>query len=233
VGDPACLRPGGAIFALDISLGFTAIKLTTVADAAIIGALAPVLIALASARWLGERWWQDASRARLPRRRDLSRSGRRARRVEPLGDRRSPVDVRVGSYWLFSRRAPAASALEYMTSVMIGGAIAITPVALLSGGVPPALPDTHDWVLLVVFAVLPGATGHLLVAWSHGHVESWLSALITQCSPVVAAITAWLVLDEPLTALAVVGGLVVLAATGVLVATSRRREPTGELEPVA
>ena len=32
--------------------------------------------------------------------------------------------------------------------------------------------------------------GHLLVAWSHRHVESWLSALLTQCSPVVAAITA-------------------------------------------
>src|SRR3990172_4322707 len=46
---------GGVLFAADIGLGFTAVKITTVADVALIGALAPVVIVLVSARRLHER----------------------------------------------------------------------------------------------------------------------------------------------------------------------------------
>jgi len=89
----------------------------------------------------------------------------------------------------------------------------------------------------VLVALLPGAVGHMLVAWSHRHVESWLSALITQCVPVVAALTAWVVVDEALTPVVAVGGAVVLCATGLIVAGSRaaarRDEAEGAVEPAA
>src|SRR3954463_2937767 len=45
---------GGVLFATDIGLGFTAIRATTVADVALIGALAPVAIVLVSAYRLHE-----------------------------------------------------------------------------------------------------------------------------------------------------------------------------------
>src|SRR4051812_12691469 len=45
---------GGVLFAADIGLGFTALKATTVADVALIGALAPVVIVLVSAYRLHE-----------------------------------------------------------------------------------------------------------------------------------------------------------------------------------
>src|SRR3990172_7088001 len=89
----AC-APGGALFALDIGLAFTAVKLTTVANAAIIGALAPVLIAFASARWLGERIGRREralAAAALGgggrRRRARDGGGRARRRGGPGGDR--------------------------------------------------------------------------------------------------------------------------------------------------
>jgi drug/metabolite transporter (DMT)-like permease len=230
--------PGGALFALDIGLAFTAVKLTTVANAAIIGALAPVLIAFASARWLGERIGrreQVLAAASLGGVMLVTVGSSGSPAWSPVGDALAALSMLAWvAYWLFSRRARVqASALEYMTSVMIAGAIVITPVALLRGGIPPAWPDAHDWAILVLFAILPGATGHLLVAWSHGHVESWLSALITQCAPVVAALTAWTVVDEPVTALVALGGAVVLAATGLLVARSRVPAQAEELEPAA
>jgi hypothetical protein len=50
---------------------------------------------------------------------------------------------------------------------------------------------------------------------------------------VVAALTAWAVVDEPVTALVGLGGAVVLGATGLLVARSRVRAQTEELEPAA
>jgi drug/metabolite transporter (DMT)-like permease len=224
----AC-APGGALFALDISLTFTAVKLTTVANAAIIGALSPIFILLVAARIFGERVG----------RRDLllvalsfvgvvivaiGASGSPA--WSPIGDLLALVGtISWTSYWLFSKRARAtASALEYMTSVMLVGAMVVTPVALAIGGVPPATPDAHDWLVLVVVTLVPGATGHLLVAWSHRHVEAWLSALITQCAPVISALMAWWVLDEPITVLVAIGGIVVVMATGLVIVSTTRRE---------
>lgn len=238
----AC-APGGALFALDISLGFSAVKLTTVANAAIIGALSPILITLAAGRMFGER----------PARREVGlialsflgvgvvavgSSGQPA--WSPAGDLLALAGtVSWTAYWLFSKRARAeASALEYMTSVMIAAALTVTPLALLLGGVPPAVPTPRDWVVLVAVALLPGMTGHLLVAWSHRHVESWLSALITQCSPVISAGMAWPVLGEPLTPPVVAGGLVVVASTAVVIVSTSRRErerlaaAEAEIEPV-
>ena len=46
---------GGLFFACDIVLTFTAFRLTSVANATIIGALAPVFITLGAVRWFGER----------------------------------------------------------------------------------------------------------------------------------------------------------------------------------
>lgn len=224
----AC-APGGVLFALDISLTFSAVKLTAVADAAIIGALSPILILLVAGRMFGERvsrrdaWLAGASFGGVV--------------LVAVGASGSPAWSLLGdvlalgsalswtAYWLFSKRARATiSALEYMTSVMLVGAVAITPVALVVGGWPPATPDASDWAVLVVVTLIPGTMGHLLVAWSHRHVESWLSALITQCVPVVSAVTAWVVLGEPLNATMIVGGLVVIASTGLVITGTARRE---------
>ncbi len=224
----AC-APGGALFALDISLLFSALKLTAVADAAIIGALSPILILLVTGRLFGERvgrrevWLAGTSFAGVVVV-ALGASGSPA--WSPLGDALAlGSTISWTAYWLFSKRARATvSALEYMTSVTIAGALAVTPVALLVGGWPPASPDAQDWAVLATITLLPGMTGHLLVAWAHRHVEAWLSALITQCVPVISAVTAWLVLGEPLNVLMAAGGLVVLTATATVIVDTARRE---------
>jgi drug/metabolite transporter (DMT)-like permease len=220
---------GGVLFGLDISLMFSAVKLTTIANVAIIGALSPILILLAAGRMFGERVGRREAALVA-----LSFIGVV---IVALGSAGSPAWSPVGdllavgstlswtAYWIFSKRARATvSTLEYMTSVMLAAAATITPVAFLVGGVPPAAPRPKDWAILVTVALIPGATGHLLVAWSHRHVESWLSALITQCSPVVSAVAAWLALGEPLTPLIVIGAAVVLAATGVVIVRTARRQ---------
>ena len=233
---------GGVLFATDIALGFSAVKLTTVANAALIGALAPVLIVLASARWLGE---QVGRREAV-----LTAVSFGGIVVVAVGSAGSPAWSPIGDllafvstltwtgYWFFSRRARVrASALEFMTSVMIAGALWITPIALIRDGVPPASPSSHDWAVLLLVALIPGAVGHMLVAWSHRHVESWLSALVTNCVPVIAAITAWIVVDEALTPVVAIGGAVVLCATGLIVvgsrAAERRPREEGAVEPAA
>jgi drug/metabolite transporter (DMT)-like permease len=220
---------GGVLFGADISLSFNAVKLTTIANASIIGALSPVLIMLVAGRTFGERVGRpEAALVGLSFVGvvlvALGSAGSPA--WSPLGDALALMStLSWTSYWVFSKRARATvPALQYMSSVILAAALTVTPVALLVGGVPPASPQPKDWAILVTVALIPGTTGHLLVAWSHRHVESWLSALITQCSPVVAAVSAWWVLGEPLTILTVLGAAAVLGATGLVIVRTSRRE---------
>lgn len=222
---------GGVFFSVDVAFSFLAFQMTSVVDATIIGALAPVCIMLGAARWFGER--MD--------RRDLAfvavslagvaivavgSSGSPS--FDVWGDAFAAVSVvSWTAYWLFSKRARATvGALEYMASVMLVAAVLMTVMALVSGqGLAP--PRRADWAWIWLVTLLPGATGHVLVAWSHRHVEAWLGSLITQSQPVVGSVAAWLVLGESLTAVTIVGGLAVLSATAALVVRSRRRSGPG------
>ena len=235
---------GGVFFGLDVSLTFNAFQITSVANATIIGALAPVFIALGAVRMFGERL----------ERRDyffmvLSFAGVALVAVGSVGsaDRSTLGDALAlastfswTAYWLFSKRARrGVSALEYMATVMLvaAGVVTVLNVAGTAIGIPEAglqLPAGMDWLWICVIALIPGATGHWLVAWSHGHVEAWLASLITQCQPVVGSIAAWVVLDETLAPLVIAGGVVVLAATAAIVVKEARAVPEADdLEPLS
>lgn len=219
---------GGVIFTADVAFSFLAFRLTSVADATIIGALAPVCIMIGAGRWFGER----------VERRDLvfvaiSLAGVAVVAIgsagtpafDVWGDAFAAASVLTWTaYWLFSKRARAnVGALEYMTSVMLVAAFLMTMLALVSGeGVSPP-PGASDWLWIWAVALGAGAIGHVLLAWSHSHVEAWLGSLITQCMPVVGSIAAWVLLGESLTPLTIVGGLVVLGATAAILLRSRAR----------
>jgi drug/metabolite transporter (DMT)-like permease len=227
---------GGVFFAADIGLTFSAFSLTSAANATIIGALSPVLITLAAARWFGER----------VERRDLvlvaasfagvvvvAGASRGSEATSALGNLCAALSViSWTAYWLFSKRSRVTtSALEYIATVMLVAAITITPFTIAFGlvtGMSLSPPSGQDWLWIWLVTLIPGATGHLLVAWSHQHVEAWLSALITQSQPVIASVAAWIVLGEALTPLAIAGGIVVMAATAAIVVRGARRSPEPE-----
>jgi drug/metabolite transporter (DMT)-like permease len=230
--------PGGLIFGVDISLAFVAFKLTSVADATVIGALSPVVIALVSARLLRERIGLTE--------RGLAALSFVGVAIVAIGSSGSPSWSLLGdlaavasvgtwtTYWFFSRHARRqAPAIEYMASVMIAAALLVTPVALLLGR-GPLVPSSEDWTAIVVTAFVAGFIGHTLVAWSHAHVESWRSALITQFHPVFASAWAAAFLGEHLTPVVLLGIAIVLAATGlVIVRAARRPAVAADLEEAA
>jgi drug/metabolite transporter (DMT)-like permease len=211
---------GGVFFAADVSLSFNAFRLTTVANATIIGALAPVFIAVGASRWFGERFstrdvaFMFASLVGVV--------------LVALGSAGSPGRTLAGdlcaaagtvswtSYWLYSKRVRRSVAtLDYLATVMLVAAICVTAVTAVSG-ISLAPPQGMDWLWVVLLAAIPGAIGHVMVAWSHGNVEAWLGSLITQGQPVVGSAAAWLLLGESLTLLTIVGGAIVLASTAVI-----------------
>lgn len=228
---------GGVLFAADIGLGFTAVKLTTVADVALIGTLATVVIVLLSSIRLGERVtlrsWSlvgasflgivivAVASAGLPS-------------WSLAGDVMALLGVGTWTtYWFFSRHVRERyDPIIYFACVMLAGAITMTPVALLTNGVPTNI-AAGDLLAVVTVALLPGFVGHTLVIWSHKHVASWLSALITQVSPVITVVLAWLVLGESIPPAAVLGGAIVVGATMAVIGLDARSTRAERIDEAA
>ncbi len=228
----AC-APGGVIFAIDISLAFSAFHLASVADATIIGSLSTVAIAIGAARWFGERLQRGdmlfvAASIGGVALVAIGSSGRATFSV--VGDAYAAAGIfSWTAYWLFSKRARAeVSAFEYMAAVMLVAAVVMTALAPATGA-SLRLPTGADWIQICAVALFAGAVGHSLVAWSHRNMEAWLAAVILQSQPLVSVILAWTILGERIGVVTAVGGLSVLVATTTLVARSGRRSP-GEFE---
>lgn len=226
---------GGVLFAGDVALTFSAFRLTSIANATIIGALAPVFITLGAARWFGER----------VQRRDLAMVGASFVGValvavgstgsptwSPLGNAFAVASVITWTfYWLFSKRVRASiGALEYMASVMLVAAACMTCLAVVFGQ-SLALPTRTDWGWIWLVAIFPGFIGHSLVSWSHRHLEAWFGSLLLQCQPVVATVAAFVILGERPGPVTIAGGAVVVLATGVIVVGSGRRGTSPDDEP--
>jgi drug/metabolite transporter (DMT)-like permease len=228
---------GGVVFAVDIGLGFTAVNATTVADVALIGALAPVVIVIVSAYRLGERVSLRASA--------LTAVSFVGVVVVALASAGSPswslygdvlAFLGIGTwslYWFFSRHVRERhDPIVFFACVMIAAAVAITPFALLVNGVPTHM-SRGDLAAVVTVALIPGFLGHTLVIWSHKHVESWLAALITQVSPVITAVLAWIVLGETLSVAAMLGGALTVGATMAVVALDARAARMTDVDEAA
>jgi drug/metabolite transporter (DMT)-like permease len=228
---------GGVVFAVDIGLAFTAVNATTVADVALIGALAPVVIVVVSAYRLGERVSLRASALTV-----VSFVGvvvvALASAGSPswslYGDVLAFLGIGTWSlYWFFSRHVRERhDPIVFFACVMIAGALAITPFALLVNGVPTGV-SRGDLAAVVTVALLPGFLGHTLVIWAHKHVESWLAALITQVSPVITAVLAWIVLGERLSVAAIAGGALTVGATMAVVALDARAARMTDVDEAA
>ncbi len=228
---------GGVFFAADIGLGFSAIKHTTIADVAVIGALAPVAIVIVSARRLhehveGRDWVLVAVSFVGVAVVAIASSGLPS--WSPFGDLLAVAGIATWSaYWFFSRHVrERADPIVYFACVMVAAALVMTPTAFLLAGVPH-WPAARDWLAIVGVALVPGFVGHTLVIWSHRHVESWLSALVTQCSPVVTVTLAWVLLGESLPPLAIAGGAIVIVATGAVLVAAARRDARADLDEAA
>lgn len=229
--------PGGLLFAADIVLFFSAIKLTTVANATIIGALQPVLLLYVGARRFGERVTGAlvvltavaVTGAALVAVGSAGATGG----WSPVGDLLAVAALLTwAGYFTASKQArQSLGTLEYLTAFLIIASVAVAPVALFFGGGLSV--EAETWVVIVVLALGSGAVGHFLMNWSHGHIPLYLSSLLTLSLPAVSALSAALFLDEALVGLQVLGIAVVVAALAVVVwRTEATDEPAPAVEDV-
>ena len=207
---------GGLFLAADIALFFSALKLTSVAVATVIGALQPALVLLVAGRLFGERVGRRVVVWTV-----VSIGGIVAVALGPgvpRGEHLTGDLLAVGSlgaftgYWLVSKRVVGLSAdsERYTFGVMLVAAVAMTPVVFLCRErVWPVRPA--DWCWLILLAAVPGS-GHLLFNFAHRFVDVSVSSVVSAGNPIVASVLALLVLGESLDAIQVAGGIVAVLA---------------------
>ena len=219
--------PGALFFAADIVFFFSAIKLTTVANATIVGALQPVILLYVGARRFGERVTRSLivltivaiAGAALVAIGSAEATGE----WSLLGDALALGALATWSgYFAASKQArQTLGTLEYLSALLILSSGFVAPVALVFGGGLGV--DGETWVVILVLALGSGAVGHFLMNWSHGHIPLYLSSLLTLSLPAVSAVSAALFLDEPLIGLQVLGIAVVVGSLAVVMRQTEAR----------
>ena len=226
--------PGGVLLGLEIAMFFSAIKRTSIVDVTMIAALQPALVLLVAGRIFNERV--------TGREVGLTIVSVAGVAIVALGSAGTPAWSLVGDlfavgalvawtgYFLVSKHVRMeVNTLEYFTVVTVVAAVVVTPITLASG-VRIAVGQPDQWFWLGLF-VAGATTGHLLVAWAQPYVDVSVSSQLMLAQPVFSAVAALVILDQPLTLLAIVGGALVLGSLSVILRDKRRWDAIEDAPP--
>jgi drug/metabolite transporter (DMT)-like permease len=216
--------PGGVFLGLDLILFFSAVKLTTVANATVIGALQPALVILISAPLLGERVARGASRWALV---GLAGSALVVFGASGLPDwsaRGDGIAVLAlfawTGYFVASRLIRnRLEALEYAAITAVVASFVAWPAAAAFGQ-DLSWPDTISWLWILGLALVSGIGGHLLMSISIPHLPLWASSTMTLSIPVISTVTAAIFLSEGVAIAQAIGMLIVLVALAAAIRVS-------------
>ena len=212
---------GGISLGADIMLFFSAVRLTTVANATVIGSCQPLIMLLIAGRLFGERpkrhhWFLALVAICGVAIVMFGSTG--VQGWSPKGDLLAVAVVAAWTgYFVFSKQSSRQiESSQYTGATALICALFATPFALASGQVF-TMPSSNAWVWLVVLSIGPGFTSHMLMNWSLSRIPAWLGSTLTLAIPVTATVMAWIFLGEEVAALQFVGMAGVLVTLGVIV----------------
>lgn len=206
----------GIAFAGDLAFWHWSIQYTSVANSTLLANLASIFVTLAA--WL--LWRQRPSRLFLAGLAMallgvvlLVQASLEFSPTALLGDGLGVVTAVFYAWYLLSvkgLRDRGAGTLQLMAATTTITAIILLPVAFASGeALLPA--STAGWLKLFGLAWISHAAGQGLIAHALAHLPAAFTSVGLLLQPVIAALFAWILLGEPLVAVQVAGGAVVLA----------------------
>lgn len=211
--------PGGVAFGMHITVFIWATQRTTVANVQFIGALFPILVVMVAPAMFGERRQWRAIVGLFGAALGLSLmlfGGQTPAARSAFGDVLAVGNLLAWTaFFLFSKRARqrGVSAIEYQVWSMTVAAVLALPIALSQvDDVWPIAPRNLTWILLLAWG--PGTFGHLLANWAHRYVPAQTQSLASLAVPVLASLIAWPIHDEPISAIAGLGGAIVMGSVG-------------------
>ena len=212
---------GGLALGADVALFFSALKNTSVANATIVGALQPVLVAIVAHRFFGERI--------RPRDMGFGAIALVAAVVVVLSAADSTKPDITGdllavgalfawaAYMICSKLAKGKlTGNEYTIGTAFWVGVTNVPLAFLFGQ-DMSWPSAESWLWLLILAFGAGIMGHSIMNWAIQQIPLWLGATFTLFIPVIAAFSAWIFLGEELATTQMVAMAVVVLALGCVV----------------
>ncbi|UCH74008.1 MAG: DMT family transporter [Rhodospirillales bacterium] len=224
--DPATRRPAsradylrlliaGAFFAGDLAFWHLSILHTSIANATLFANAAPIFVTLGA--WLlfahrVTRLYLSGMALALAGAVLLAGGSLAIAPENLLGDMFGIITAMfLASYILaISRLRTGFSAATTMTWSSVGTAAVLLPVAWVMGEQLIAVTLT-GWALLIGLALLSHAAGQGLIAHALAHLRPGFSSIGLLLEPVAAALLAWLILSEAITAWQATGGAVILS----------------------
>lgn len=101
-------------------------------------------------------------------------------------------------------------------------------VCTLAAGESLAVGSTHALGILVALAVVSHVGGQSLIAYALAHLPTNFGSVSLLLQPAVAAVLAWLILNEQLTPWQGVGGVIILAGISFARRGSRTPKPRSD-----
>ena len=212
---------GGLALGIDIALFFSAVKLTTVVNATLIGSLQPVLVGAVAVVFFGETirrsdaMWSLVAIAGVA---GVMLASSTSPEWSLKGDLLSVGAMFAwGAYFIFSKQSKKhLTPTEYTAGTSIWSAIILFPLTFAFGQELSA-PSTEAWLQLALMLLVAGVIGHVLMNWSLVRIPLWVGSTFTLFIPVAAALLAWVFLDEPLTIAQAIPVVVVIVALAAVV----------------
>ncbi len=228
--------PAGLFFGLNLTLFFTGVTKTRIANAEFIGTLAPLIVVPFAASRLGERIRPKlvvagagalSGVALILFLADRDRVGAHSW----VGDLLCVGAVVTWSCYLFATKSvrQEVGVFPFMAGMSSVATLVVAPFAISTGRVTDV--STKGWVLIAVMCITSGVVSHGLLTWSQRAVPISTLSLMQLAQPGFAVIWAWMFLDESVNAAQIVGMGIVLVAVGTIArmsATAGR----AEAEPV-
>ncbi|MGI9597121.1 MAG: DMT family transporter [Acidimicrobiales bacterium] len=225
--------PGGLALAADVALFFSAVKLTTVANATVLAAMQPLLMMYLGTRLLGERVramqvaWSLVALVGVGL---LVFGSSGLDQWSPTGDLLAVGALVAWTGYMFYSKSTqgSVSPLEYTAITGLISAVVCTGLAVAFGQ-DLSWPTTRSWLLLGLMAFGSGLCAHLLMNWALTRIPVWLGSTMTLVIPTAATAMAWAWLGESVTGLQLLGILVTMLALAAI--TLGRLSPRSAPEP--
>jgi probable blue pigment (indigoidine) exporter len=212
---------GGLALGADIALFFSAVKLTSVVNATIIGSMQPIVVGVIAARFFGEQIRMRDALWSL-----VAIGGAVLVVAASAGD--DVTDIRGdllaaaamlswSAYFITSKNSKKTmTPTEFTAGTSLWTMAICAPLGFLFGQ-DMTWPSATNWGWLIAMAIASGLVGHAMMNWSLVRIPLWVGSTFTLLIPVFSALLAWLVLDESVNALQALGMAVVIGALAVVV----------------
>ncbi len=205
------LALAGVFFASDLALWNSSVTLTSVASASFLANGAPVFVVLGAWLLFRERPGRmflvglvvGVAGSAVMMSESLAMSSRNF-----IGDAMSLAAAAFYAAYLLAvaRSRKRASTMTLMMFSSLGSAVILWMLApVMETNLMPT--TTEGWLVVVGTALLTQVAGQTLIALSLGYVSSTFSALILLLQPVIPTLAAWILFDETLSGMQVIGAV--------------------------